>query len=88
MTLPEKKSAIESLAATCEAIAKGHFEEVEDLFDMVSDAAVPEDIRGLAEIFAGMVVQIEAREFHRATSPPQEWRRGAPAARVSDLLQG
>lgn len=64
MTQPEKKSAIESLAATCEAIAKGRFEEVEDLFDIVSDEAVPEEIRGLAEIFAGMVVQIEAREFH------------------------
>lgn len=64
MTQPGKKSAIESLAATCEAIAKGRFEEVDDLFDIVSDETASQDIRGLAEIFAGMVVQIEAREFH------------------------
>lgn len=60
----EKKSAIASLAATCEAIANGKFEEVEGLFDIVSDSALPEDIRALAETFASMVVQVEAREFH------------------------
>lgn len=57
-------SPIESLAMTCEAIAKGRFEDIEGLFDIVSDTALPEDVRALAETFAGMVVQIEAREFH------------------------
>lgn len=57
-------SPIESLAATCEAIAKGRFEDIDGLFDIVSDTALPEDVRALAETFAGMVVQIEAREFH------------------------
>ena len=60
----EGLSAIQGLAATCEAIAGGRFEDVERLFGIVSDEAVPEDIRGLAETFASMVVQIEAREFH------------------------
>ena len=64
MTQSERKNAIDSLASTCEAIASGRFEDVERLFDIVSDTAVPEDIRGLAETFASMVVQIEAREFH------------------------
>lgn len=57
-------SPIESLAATCEAIAKGRFEDIDGLFDIVADTALPEDVRALAETFAGMVVQIEAREFH------------------------
>ena len=57
-------SPIESLAATCEAIAKGRFEDIDGLFDIVSDMALPDDVRALAETFAGMVVQVEAREFH------------------------
>ena len=64
MTQSERKNAISSLAATCEAIASGRFEDVDRLFEIVSDTDVSEDIRGLAETFASMVVQIEAREFH------------------------
>lgn len=58
------QKAMQSLAATCEAIAQGRFEEVELLFGIVADETLPADIRSLAETFAGMVVQIEAREFH------------------------
>lgn len=61
---PQRKGPIESLASTCEAIAKGRFEDIDGLFDIVADTDQPDDIRGLAETFAGMVVQIEAREFH------------------------
>lgn len=57
-------SPIDKLSATCDAIANGRFEDIEALFDIVSDPALPEDIRALAETFASMVVQIEAREFH------------------------
>jgi predicted RNase H-like nuclease (RuvC/YqgF family) len=60
----ERKKAMESLAATCEAIALGRFEEVELLFAIVADETLPDDIRGLAETFGSMVVQVEAREFH------------------------
>ena len=59
---PEK--AVHSLSSICEAIAKGQFDDVEKLFDIVADETLPSDIRHLAEAFASMVVQIEAREFH------------------------
>lgn len=60
----ERRKAMDSLAATCEAIAQGRFEEVDLLFEIVADEALPADIRGLAETFGSMVVQVEAREFH------------------------
>lgn len=53
-----------SLTATCEAISQGQFENMDLLFGIVADETLPVDIRDLAETFAGMVVQIEAREFH------------------------
>lgn len=59
-------TVFESLATTCEAIARGNFEDMEGLFEIVADDALPADIRGLAETFASMVVQVEAREFHAA----------------------
>ncbi|NKN36398.1 hypothetical protein HFC70_08505 [Agrobacterium sp. a22-2] len=52
------------MAATCEAISQGQFEDMDQLFGIVADETLPVDIRDLAETFAGMVVQIEAREFH------------------------
>jgi predicted nuclease with TOPRIM domain len=61
---PEKQSAVESLAVACEAIAHGNFDDAELLFNIVADETVPVDIRNLAETFAGMMVQVEAREFH------------------------
>jgi len=62
----ERSKAMQSLAATCEAIAQGRFEEVDLLFAIVADEALPADIRSLAETFGAMVVQVEAREFHGA----------------------
>lgn len=58
------KGAIERLADTCNAIAGGQFENVDELFEIVSNDDIPENIRQLAETFASMMVQIEAREFH------------------------
>ncbi|MHA7776839.1 hypothetical protein [Roseibium sp. M-1] len=58
------KSALASLARTCEAIANGRFDDVEELFEVITDMEVEEDIRALAETFSGMLVQVEAREFH------------------------
>ncbi|MFN3132145.1 MULTISPECIES: hypothetical protein [unclassified Roseibium] len=56
--------AIASLAKTCEAIANGRYDDVDGLFDIITDKQVPESIRALAETFSSMVVQVEAREFH------------------------
>lgn len=58
------KPGLASLARTCEAIALGRFDDVEDLYQVITDTSVEEDIRALAETFSGMVVQVEAREFH------------------------
>ncbi|WP_305984969.1 hypothetical protein [Roseibium sp. MMSF_3544] len=56
--------AVASLARTCEAIANGRFDDVEELYGVITDDSVDADIRALAETFSGMVVQVEAREFH------------------------
>ncbi|MET1413036.1 hypothetical protein ABVF61_12245 [Roseibium sp. HPY-6] len=65
MSSPQSMNpAVASLARTCEAIANGRFDDVEELFDVITDDAVDRDIRALAETFSGMVVQVEAREFH------------------------
>ena len=56
--------ALASLAKTCEAIANGRFDDVEELYQVITDEVVDADIRALAETFSGMVVQVEAREFH------------------------
>jgi len=58
------KPALASLARTCEAIANGRFDDVDDLHQVLTDETVEPDIRALAETFTGMVVQVEAREFH------------------------
>jgi hypothetical protein len=80
----ERSTAIEGLAATCEAIAGGRFEDIERLFAIVSNVEVPADIRGLAETFASMVVQIEAREFHanQLISELRETQRQLEAAQL------
>lgn len=58
------QQAIQSLARTCEAIASGRFDDVDELFDIITNDALAPEIRALAETFSGMVVQVEAREFH------------------------
>jgi len=58
------QGAISSLAKTCEAIANGRFDDIDDLYGVITNEDVPSEIRALAESFAGMVVQVEAREFH------------------------
>ena len=55
---------IAGLASTCEAIAKGQFDTIDDLAAIVASDDLPNDIKDLAETFASMVVQVEAREFH------------------------
>lgn len=60
----DRRRAMGSLVSTCEAIARGQFDDMEQLFTILADEALPADLHELAETFAGMVVQIEAREFH------------------------
>ncbi|MBO3761691.1 hypothetical protein J5J10_22130 [Ciceribacter sp. L1K23] len=60
----DRRRAMGSLVLTCEAIAGGQFDDMEQLFAILADEMLPGDIRELAETFASMVVQIEAREFH------------------------
>lgn len=54
---------IDRVSCICDSLAKGQWEDMEDLFSLVADRSVPNDIRGLAETFANMAVQIEARQF-------------------------
>ncbi|MCJ8518565.1 DNA-binding NtrC family response regulator [Pseudorhizobium tarimense] len=60
----ERRRAMGSLVSTCESIASGQFDDMEQLFAILANETLPTDIRELAETFASMVVQIEAREFH------------------------
>jgi hypothetical protein len=59
----EIEHSLERLKGVCERIAGGRYEELDDLFDMTAAPDLPEVVSSLAEAFAGMAVQIEAREF-------------------------
>lgn len=83
MTELRRRQAVRMLASTCEAIANGQFENMDILSAIVTDEHVPLDIRELAEMFAGMAVQIELREFHSTQLIDEltETRRQLEAAR-------
>jgi hypothetical protein len=59
----EIEHSLERLKGICERIAGGRYEELDDLFDMTAAPDLPDVVNSLAEAFAGMVVQVEAREF-------------------------
>ena len=40
---------IDRVSCICDSMAKGQWEDMEDLFSLVADRSVPNDIRGLAE---------------------------------------
>lgn len=52
------------LAEVCEAIASGRTDQVQELFKIAADEAMPADLRRLAEAFGLLVVQVEGRDFH------------------------
>lgn len=60
---PSADPFIRSLRDLCGALAKGDYGEIDRLFAMTADEHAPEAVRELAEAFASMAVQIEAREF-------------------------
>jgi hypothetical protein len=52
-----------SLKGVCGRVAEGHYDDLEALFTMTSAPHLPTDVNDLAEAFASMAVQVEAREF-------------------------
>jgi hypothetical protein len=55
--------SLERLKGVCERIAGGQYEDLDDLFDMTAADDLPQVVGELAEAFASMAVQVEAREF-------------------------
>lgn len=47
----------------CGELARGDYEKIDSLFAMTIDAGAPPVLQELAEAFASMAVQIEAREY-------------------------
>jgi enamine deaminase RidA (YjgF/YER057c/UK114 family) len=62
MTL-EIDHVLDNLKRVCERIASGQYDDLDDLFAMTSAADLPLVVNELAEAFASMTVQVEAREF-------------------------
>jgi hypothetical protein len=59
----EVDQLLENLKNVCGRIAEGEYGDLEDLFLMTSATDLPPVINELAEAFASMAVQVEAREF-------------------------
>lgn len=59
----EIEQSLQRLKGVCELIAGGRYETLDDLFDMTAASDLPPVVNELAESFASMVVQVEAREF-------------------------
>jgi len=54
---------LEQLKIVCGRVAEGDFGDLDDLFTMTAGNDIPTVISDLAEAFASMAVQVEAREF-------------------------
>jgi hypothetical protein len=59
----EADQLLEKLKSICERIAEGDYGDLDDLFIMTGSTDQPAVISQLAEAFASMAVQVEAREF-------------------------
>jgi methyl-accepting chemotaxis protein len=59
----EIDQVLDNLKSVCERIAGGSYGDLDDLFEMTSAPDLPGVVNELAEAFASMAVQIEAREF-------------------------
>jgi hypothetical protein len=57
------EAPLERLKSVCERIAGGQYEELDDLFELTAGDGLPSVVSELAEAFASMAVQVEAREF-------------------------
>ena len=54
---------LEKLKIVCGRVAEGEYGDLDDLFTMTAASDIPAVISDLAEAFASMAVQVEAREF-------------------------
>jgi len=54
---------LDELRSVCERIARGHYDELDELFAMSGNTDLPKVVNELAEAFSSMAVQIEAREY-------------------------
>lgn len=54
---------LDDLRGICGRIAQGNYAELDDLFALTANPELPPVIGELAEAFASMAVQIEAREY-------------------------
>jgi galactose-1-phosphate uridylyltransferase len=62
--MPERTNQLlDNLKSVCGRIAEGHYDDLDDLFQMTGASDIPAVISDLAEAFASMAVQVEAREF-------------------------
>ena len=61
--IAEIDQILDNLKSVCERIAGGSYGDLDDLFEMTSAPNLPPVVNELAEAFASMAVQIEAREF-------------------------
>ena len=59
----EIDQVLDNLKGVCERIAGGSYGDLDDLFEMTTAPDLPAVVNELAEAFASMAVQIEAREF-------------------------
>jgi hypothetical protein len=54
---------LDELKLVCGRVAEGHYGDLDALFTMTAASDIPVVIGDLAEAFASMAVQVEAREF-------------------------
>lgn len=59
----EADQLLDKLKTVCGRVAEGHYDDLDDLFVMTGASDLPPVINELAEAFASMAVQVEAREF-------------------------
>ena len=59
----EIEQVLGSLKGVCARVAEGHYDDLDALFSMTSAPDLPAIVHDLAEAFASMAVQVEAREF-------------------------
>jgi hypothetical protein len=62
-TKAKSDQLLDNLKRVCGRIAEGEYGDLEDLFLMTGSTSLPPVISELAEAFASMAVQVEAREF-------------------------
>ncbi len=63
MKAGDKDGLLRRLIDLCEDLSKGHYAEVEELFELTKEGKYPPLVTELAEAFGLMMVRVEAREY-------------------------